>query len=85
LYNKNTVGNRKSSRKGIEQMVSQKTFIKLAKHKPELKVHVGATRLEKPPRTEIYFDGHYSFKTLVRFRKERQFLEKIEQERRRSG
>ena len=60
-------------------MVSQKTFIKLAKHKPELKVHIGATRLEKPPRTEIYFEGHYTFKTLVRFGKENQFMEKVKQ------
>ena len=62
-------------------MVSQKTFIKLAKHKPELKVHIGAVRLERPPRTEVYFEGHYAFKTLVRFRKEKQFLEKIKLER----
>ena len=62
-------------------MVSQKTFIKLAKYKPRLVVHIGATRLEKPPHTEIYFEGHYGFKTLVRFGKEKQFMEKIKSER----
>lgn len=67
-------------------MVSQKTFLKIAKHKPEWRVVQSGGVIDFSPRgtskVHILF-SESGIGTLVAFGRIKQFMKKIEQQRRR--